>query len=93
MNILPQVAEAMQTTLSTNSDIIAIESNFVKRERKLNGSNFVQTLVFGWLANPSASLEELTQTAAILGVSISPQGLDKRFTPICINLGVQCPIT
>ncbi len=59
----------------------AKESYFIKRERTLNGSNFVQTLVFGWLANPSSSLEELTQTAATLGVSISPQGLDQRFTP------------
>ena len=72
MSILPQVVEAMQTVLSTKADIIASESDFIKRERKLNGSNFVQTLVFGWLANPSSSLEELTQTSAALGVLISP---------------------
>lgn len=45
----------------------------------------MQTLVFGWLANPDASLDELTQneltqTAASLGIEISPQGLDQRFT-------------
>jgi hypothetical protein len=80
MDILKEVAEAMQTVLSTKADIIAKENNFIKRERKLTGSNFVQTLVFGWLDNPSSSLEELTQTAATLGVSISPQGLDQRFT-------------
>ena len=72
MDILSEVAEAMQTVLSTQADIIASENNFIKRERKLTGSLFVQTLVFGWLANPSSSLEELTQTAATLGVSISP---------------------
>jgi hypothetical protein len=81
MSILPQVVEAMQTVLSTKADIIAKESHFVKRERTLSGSNFVQTLVFGWLANPCSSLEELTQTSAALEVSISPQGLDQRFTP------------
>ena len=81
MSILPQVVEAMQTVLSTKADIIAKESNFVKRERKLSGSLFVQTLVFGWLSNPESSLEELTQTSAALEVSISPQGLDQRFTP------------
>jgi hypothetical protein len=32
------------------------------------------------LGNPQASLEELTQTAATLGVEISPQALDQRFT-------------
>src|SRR4029453_14731109 len=41
---------------------------------------FTQTLVFGFLGNPQASLEELTQTAATLGVEISPQALDQRFT-------------
>jgi len=41
----------------------------------------VQTLVFGWLKNPQASLDELTQTTAALGVRVSPQGLDQRFGP------------
>ena len=36
--------------------------------------------MFGFLGNPQASLEELTQTAATLGVEISPQALDQRFT-------------
>jgi hypothetical protein len=38
-------------------------------------------LVFGFLGNPQASLEELAQTAATLGVPITPQALDQRFTP------------
>ena len=36
--------------------------------------------MFGWLANPNASLEELTRTATSLGIDISPQALDQRFT-------------
>ena len=39
-----------------------------------------QTLVFGWLADGDATLEELAQTAAVLHVEISPQALDQRFT-------------
>jgi len=42
-------------------------------------------LVFGWLSNPNATIEELTQTAATLAISITPQGLDKRFTPVCAH--------
>ena len=34
MNILPQVAQAMQTTLSTKSDIIAKNSNFISFKPK-----------------------------------------------------------
>lgn len=53
----------------------------MQRRSKLNGAKFVQTLVFGWLNNPQASLEALSQTAATLGVNISPQALDQRFSP------------
>ena len=81
MEILSQVAEGMQAVLTKASDIIGGETGFVKRLRKLSGSGFVQTLVFGWLSNPDSTLEELCQSAATLGIYISPQGLNKRFTP------------
>jgi DDE family transposase len=71
----------MQEVLTTTSKQAGRESGFVQREVKLDGASFIQTLVFSWMANPEASLEEMTQTAALLGIEISPQGLDQRFTP------------
>ena len=70
----------MQDILTTNADIVAKAVGFIKRQRKFSGSTFAQTLIFGWLNDPEATLEDLTQTAADLGVKISPQGLEKRFT-------------
>jgi hypothetical protein len=70
----------MQGVLTQSADNKAIETGFVKRKRKITGSKFIQTLVFGWLDNPDATLEELTQTGVKVGLDISPQGLDKRFT-------------
>ena len=81
MDILSRVAESMQTILTIVADKIALKTGFVKRLRKLTGSIFIQTLVFGWLSNPDATLDELAQTAATLGLEITPQALDKRFTP------------
>jgi len=81
MNTVPQVAKAMNTVLGATSDAAGEQSGFVQRRSKLTGARFVQTLVFGWLKNPQASLEELTQTTAALGVRLSPQGLDQRFGP------------
>jgi hypothetical protein len=81
MTSIPQVAQALQTVLTTEADQAARQTCFVQRESKLGGAKFAQTLTFGWLANPEATLEELAQTAATLGVSITPQGLDERFTP------------
>ena len=49
---------------------------FVQRTSPLNGATFSQTLVFGLLGHPQATLEELTQAAAALGIEISPQALD-----------------
>ena len=70
----------MQGVLTQSADNKAIETDFVKRKRKITGSKFIQILVFGWLDNPDATLEELTQTGVKVGLDIFLQGLDKRFT-------------
>jgi Transposase DDE domain len=80
MTTIPQVARAMREILTTTADEAARTTRFVQRTSPLSGATFSQTLVFGFLGNPQASLEELTQTAATLGVDISPQALDQRFT-------------
>ena len=81
MTTIPQVAAQMQDVLTTTADEAARASGFVQRTSPLGGATFTQTLVFGFLANPEASLEQLAQTAATLGVEVSPQALDQRFTP------------
>jgi hypothetical protein len=80
MATIPQVAEAMQTVLETTAKEVARATKFVQRESKMGGAEFAQTLTFGWLENPQATLEELCQMATALGVTITPQGLDQRFS-------------
>jgi Transposase DDE domain len=80
MSTIPQVAAAMQTVLTEVADHAGRDTNFIQRRVKLRGSTFTQILTFGWLAEPDATVEALAQTAATLGVPISPQGLDQRFT-------------
>ena len=81
METIAKVAAAMQSLLTTTAEAAARTTRCIRRQGKLTGATFVQTLVFGWLANPRASLSELCQTAATRGVAITPQGLDQRFTP------------
>ncbi|MHA1951824.1 MAG: IS4 family transposase [Candidatus Thorarchaeota archaeon] len=81
MDIVPEIVDALQEVLNEKADILGRESGFIKRQRKLSGGGFAQTLVFTWLSNPDATVEELSQTAATLGISISAQGIDQRFTP------------
>jgi hypothetical protein len=78
---ISQVAHARREVLTTTADAAAKATQFVQRTSPLGGATFSQTLVFGFLGNPQASLEALTQTAATLGVSLTPQALDQRFTP------------
>jgi hypothetical protein len=80
MASIPHLAKVLRTVLTTTANRAARATRFVQRRSKLSGAKFVQTLVFGWLANPAATYEELVQTAATLGVKITAQGLEQRFT-------------
>lgn len=77
---IPQVAQVLRTVLTTTANRAARATGCVQRRSKLSGAKFLQTLVFGWIGNPDASYEELAQTAATVGVKISAQGLEQRFT-------------
>ena len=65
-------------TLIEDANRIGRESGFIQRQRKLSGASFAQSLIFGYQANPQASLEELCQSARVCGVEISSQGLQER---------------
>jgi hypothetical protein len=80
MTTVPHLTQALRTLLTTTADALARQTGFVQRRSKLTGAAFVQALVFGWLADPHASLGALAQAAAAVGVAISPQGLDQRCT-------------
>jgi hypothetical protein len=70
----------MQDVLQTTADEVSLACGFVQRKRKLTGSAFVQTLVFGWLETPDASYADLAQTARALDLDVSRQAIEKRMT-------------
>lgn len=78
MTSITEVAQAMQTVLTDVATTTACSTGFITRQRAFSGAQFVQTLVFGFLDTPMATLDDLVETAAELGVSISPQGLADR---------------
>jgi len=75
---LQELAAILQQLLIIDANHLGRTSGFIQRQRKLTGASFVQALVFGWQANPRASLEDLCQAACASGVTISPQGLQDR---------------
>jgi hypothetical protein len=81
MTTIAQLRTVLQTLFTNDVDRIARETEVIRRPTvsKFNGRTLLQTLVFGWLANPAGSLETLSRTAATFGVHVSPQALDQRF--------------
>lgn len=63
------------------ADRAGYEEGFIKRRRNLSGSSFVQTLVMGYWVNPQATTSDLNQAAGAVGVQISRQGLEQRYSP------------
>jgi len=80
MTTLAQLQQSLQAVLGEKARQAGRESGFIERERKLTGETFVKSLVWGWLANPKATLGELSQSAGLWGVEISPQGIAQRMT-------------
>ena len=80
MASVTEIAGAMKTLLTETAERLARERQFVRRRSKLDGAAFARTCVLGWQEHPDARLSQLSQTAASLGIGISPQGLDQRFT-------------
>ena len=88
MAIIPHLSQTMQTLLTTTTETIAATLAYVKRpdRAKFTPRTLVQTLVYGWLAHPTATVEQLAQMADRVGVDVSPQAIDRRFTPATADL-------
>ena len=80
MSSIEEVVQALQEVLGPSADEKGRGSGFIQRERAMSGSQFARMLVFGWWSNPQATLEDLAQMGASVGIGISSQGLDQRFT-------------
>ena len=83
---IPQIAASMKQAIVTNLDIDGVETGFTQRNSKLTASGFVQSIIMGWLNNPAATLVELAQACGLRRISISPQGLDNRFSEASVKL-------
>ena len=75
-----QLADTLQTLFTTTAQQLALDTRLIGRRRKLSGPSFAQGLVFTWLDNPHATLEDLATAVAQDGCGIAPQSLDERFT-------------
>jgi DDE family transposase len=79
--ILTDLAPTLQRLFTVEADDAAQRTGFCRRRRQLDGPRFAQTLVFGWLHQPQATLDELVDAAAHAGADVTPTAFSQRFTP------------
>lgn len=83
MENVSQVEQELKRILEERANVLARETGCIQRQRKFGGADLLQTLVFGWLAHPDASLETLASMAAMREVYVSDTAVHERFTESC----------
>jgi hypothetical protein len=76
---ITRISKTLQTLFGDQADRIAKETGFIQRAVKVTGSNFAETLVFGFLNKPKMSYRQMSQSGALSGLQITVQGLEQKF--------------
>ena len=79
----------IQRLLHETAEEYGAMSGFVQRRSKMTAEVFVQVLVLGLLENREATLNDLVQISAQLGVEISEPGLHGRINELAVVLLAQ----
>jgi hypothetical protein len=90
-DIINQAAASLEDVFQADEvNLAARKAKVVIRTSKMDGACLLQTLTFGFLQNPQASLSQLCQTAQDVGVQITRQGLDERMTEATADFLLAC---
>jgi len=84
MTTITELSEIVQTLFTTTANQVAKKTGFIQRQRKVTGAGFAQTLVLGGLAQPEATRKQQQQQATQVGMQVSVQGLEQRFTETAV---------
>ena len=77
---IPRLSGILRTLFVTEADHLARQMGVIQRTRVFCGASLLQLLVFGWLANPQAGPSSLARFAGSLGLDVSKQAIEERFT-------------
>ena len=68
MNLLSSLAKELRNVLTDVAEKQGEKTDFIKRTKKLTGSLLIKGLVFAWLENADATVEELARSVSEQGV-------------------------
>lgn len=80
METITQIGTNIFELLTNQAERVGKETGLIERQRKFTASSLLQTLVVGFQSNPEASYTDLAISAASVGVDVSPQAIEQRFT-------------
>jgi hypothetical protein len=80
MDKIADLHEALQLILTTSATEHGSRSGWHQRQGQMSASQFVQTMSFGFLEQPHATLGQLARVACTLGAAVTPQAISQRFT-------------
>src|SRR3981081_128298 len=80
MTSIPRLSRILRTLFFAEANQLAREAGVIQRQRVFSGASLVQLLVFGWLANPQGGPSHLARFAGSLGLKLSKQAVEERFT-------------
>jgi len=81
MDIVSQVRTALEECFGDSAVEANQHTRAVKRVRKFTPISLAMTFVLGFLNNPRSTAADLAGSAAQADVDVSPQAIEKRFTP------------
>mgnify|MGYP001194579838 CR=1 FL=1 len=71
------VEHSLKHILEERANVLARETGCIERQRKFSGADLLQTLVFGWLSHPDASLERFASVATLRKGEVTDTALQK----------------
>lgn len=81
MDIVRRIAGVVQALVTQWAEEVDEQTHVIRRKRKFTAASLARTFVFGFLARPQASDEDLAKMAAVVGVSVSAQAIEQRYSP------------
>lgn len=80
--MVAKVGDALQRLFGEVVETAAKESRVIVRRRKFTPLSLAKTIILGFLSDPRASDEKLAQMAVNCGVTVTPQAIEQRQTPV-----------
>ena len=83
--MIAKLAETLQKVLGPSLDDLGRRSGVIQRQRKFSGETLLKMLVLTLFKSPAAKLSHYVGTAAKLGLIVTPEAVQKRFTPELVD--------